>query len=466
VRGSRARGGGFACALLLALAACTGGGGSSSATSSADPPSSPSPSAGAAPWPGYHADQARTGAVGGPSPDGVRRAWAADLGGAVRGQPLVLADRVVAATETNRVVALDPASGRVLWSTSLGRPLTGTVAAVGCGNIDPLGVTGTPAFDPATGIVYVVAEVSDGSRGVHHQLVGLDAGTGARRFSAAVDPPLPSGERALQLLQRPGLALANGRAYVAYGGHIGDCGRYHGWLVGASTTDPSDQVAFEVAPDGEGGAIWQSGGAPAVDGEGNVYVTTGNSNPFPGDTDPGRWAESVVKLSPALRPLASFKDRAAGGDEDLSTGNPVLLPGGTVFSVGKTGIGYLLDAGDLHRVAAIDGVCGSDPDGGPAYDRATGRLFVPCRGGGLQVVDVAGRTLGPRLSGADSAPIVVGTAVWALDTGGGRLTAFGAASGDRRQSVDVGADVPVFASPSFGLGTLFVGTAEGVSAFR
>jgi hypothetical protein len=173
-----------------------------------------------------------------------------------------------------------------------------------------------------------------------------------------------------------------------------------------------------------------------------------------------------VKLSPALRPLASFKDRAAGGDEDLSTGNPVLLPGGTVFSVGKTGIGYLLDAGDLHRVAAIDGVCGSDPDGGPAYDRATGRLFVPCRGGGLQVVDVAGRTLGPRLSGADSAPIVVGTAVWALDTGGGRLTAFGAASGDRRQSVDVGADVPVFASPSFGLGTLFVGTAEGVSAFR
>jgi outer membrane protein assembly factor BamB len=458
------------CALLtLVLSACSGGGAPPSATTPGDPTSTaagPTSTGGLAPWPGYHADQARTGAVGGPSPGAVRRAWTANLGGAVRGQPLVLADRVVAATETDRVVALDPASGRVLWSVSLGRPLTGVADAVGCGNIDPLGVTGTPVYDPATGTVYAVAEVADGDRAIHHQLVGLDAATGGQRFSAAVDPPLPPGESPLQLLQRPGLALANGRVYVAYGGHLGDCGHYHGWVVGASTVNPSDQVAFQVAPDGEGGAIWQSGGAPAVDADGNVYVSTGNSTPFPGDTDPGQWAESVVKLSPSLQPLASFKDRAAGGDEDLSTGNPVLLPDGTVFAVGKTDVGYLLDGGDLHQVAAIPGVCGSDPDGGPAYDRATGRVFVPCRGGGIQVVDVAGRTLGPRLPGADSAPVVVGSTVWALDSGGGGLTAFDAASGDRRQSVDVGADVPVFASPSFGLGTLFVGTADGVTAFR
>jgi hypothetical protein len=173
-----------------------------------------------------------------------------------------------------------------------------------------------------------------------------------------------------------------------------------------------------------------------------------------------------VKLSPELRPLAAFKDRAAGGDEDLSTGNPVLLPDGTVFSVGKTNTAYLLRQDDLTQVAAVDGVCGSDPDGGPAYDRARQRVLVPCRGGGLQVVDLAGRTTGPRWAGADSAPVLVGDTVWAVDARDDALAAFDAATGQRRQSLDVGADVPVFTSPTVALGLVLVATADGVTAFR
>jgi polyvinyl alcohol dehydrogenase (cytochrome) len=376
--------------------------------------------------------------------------------------------RIIAATETNRVVALDPDTGRVLWSASLGPPLRDVGSVVGCGNIDPVGITSTPVVDPATGTVFVVGEVSDGDGSVHHQLVGLDVATGAVRLSVVVDPPLPSGEKPLFLLQRASLALGNGRVYVPFGGHFGDCGTYHGWVVGADVTDSSRQVSFEVATDGEGGAIWQSGGAPALDAEGNLYVSTGNANPFPSGhgPDPRQYAESVVKLSPALRPLAAFKDPAATGDEDLSTGNPVLLPDGTLFAVGKTDVGFVLDQGDLTRVATIPGICGSDPDGGPAYDRATGRIFVPCRSGGIQVVELKNHTLGPLLTGADSAPIVVGTDVWALDSRRDTLTEFDAASGRIEQSVAVDADVPVFASPSTGLGLLLVGTTEGVTAFR
>jgi outer membrane protein assembly factor BamB len=418
-------------------------------------------------WLTYHADRARTGAVAGRSPGTVRRAWAASLGGAVRGQPLVARGRVVAATETNLVVALDPATGRVLWSVSLGPPLTGVAAAVGCGNIDPLGITSTPVVDPATGTVFVVGTVADGPRSVHHQLVGLDLATGKVRVSAAVDPPLPPWESPLQLLQRASLAFAAGRVYVPYGGHAGDCGHYHGWLVGALATDPTRQVSFEVAAGAEGGAIWQSGGAPAVDAQGNVYVSTGNSNPFPeAGPDPGRYSESVVKLDPGLRPVAAFQDPAAGGDSDFGTGNPVLLPDGTLFAVGKTDVGLVLSQRDLGPVATIPGVCGSDPDGGPAYDPATGRVFVPCRGGGIQVVDARSHTLGPRWAGADSAPIVVGGDVWAADSRTGTLTAFEAASGRVGQVVDVGADLPVFTSPSTGAGLLLVGTADGVTAFR
>jgi outer membrane protein assembly factor BamB len=379
----------------------------------------------------------------------------------------VAAGRIIAATETDRVVALDPGTGRVLWSTSLGRPLTDVAATAGCGNIDPLGVTSTGVVDPATGTVYVVGEISDGHGGVRHRLAGLDLATGRVRVSADVDPPLPRGESPLHLLQRASLALGNGRVYVPYGGNLGDCGTYSGWVVGADLSDPSRQVSFRVATNGEGGAIWQGGGAPALDADGNLYVATGNANPFPaGAPDPVRYAESVVKLSPDLRVLASFKDTEAGGDEDLSTGNPVLLPDGELFTVGKTDIGFVLRRSDLHRVAEVRGVCGSDPAGGPAYDPATDRVFVSCRGGGIQVVELSGHRLGRRLAGADSAPVVLGGTVWALDSGADRLVAFDAASGARRQSVPVGADVPVFASPSAALGLLLVGTSDGVTAFR
>jgi len=453
-----------AAVVALVLAGCTAGSPAADPSPSSSSGSSTAPTAGD--WLGYHADQARTGAVDGPSPTGVQVAWAADLGGAVRGQPLVAGGRVFAATETDRVVALDPADGKVVWSTTLGTPLTDVADTVGCGNIDPLGVTSTPVVDTASSTLWVVGEVSEGDD-VHHRLFGLDLGTGTVRVQADVDPPLPPGQTPLHLLQRASLALGNGRVYVAYGGHLGDCGHYHGWVVGAQTSDPTQQVSFQVAPDGEGGAIWQSGGAPAIDAAGNVYVSTGNANPFPSEEpDPLRFAESVVKLSPDLQPLADFKDPTAGGDEDLSTGNPVLLPDGRVFAVGKTDTAFFLDGDDLHQVAAVPGVCDSDPDGGPAFDPATDRVFVPCRGGGLQVVELDGPALGPRLDGADSAPVVVGGTVWAVDVQESRLAAFDAASGRRVESVDVGTDVPVFVSPSFGAGLLLVATTDGVTAFR
>jgi hypothetical protein len=93
-------------------------------------------------------------------------------------------------------------------------------------------------------------------------------------------------------------------------------------------------------------------------------------------------------------------------------------------------------------------------------------MFVPCRGGGLQVVDLADGTAGPRLAGADSAPIVVGGTVWAVDSQLAALSAFDAGTGRRLQTVAVGTAVPVFTSPSAGAGLLLVGTTTGVTAFR
>jgi polyvinyl alcohol dehydrogenase (cytochrome) len=395
------------------------------------------------------------------------KAWSANLGGVVHGQPVVADGRIFVATEGNRVVALDPRTGQVLWSVSLGAPLTNVGSVAGCGDIDPLGITSTPVVDTASGTVYVVGEISTGGGAVHHQLEGLNVATGAVTVSDTVDPPLPAGERAVNLLQRTSLALANGRVYVGYGGNDGDCGSYHGWLVAVNETGAPHLLSFEVAADGQGGAIWESGGAPAVDAAGDIYVTTGNANPDPprGGPDPKQYTESVVKLSPTLAPIASFKDTVAGGDEDLATGNPVLLPDGNLFAIGKTDIGYVLSQATLRQVAAIKGICGSDPDGGPAYDAATNRIFVPCKGGGIQTVDLANNTVGAKLAGANGAPILIGDDLWAVQYPAGTLIEDNATTGARLQTLQVGSTVANFTSPSAALGLILVATNTGITAF-
>jgi DNA-binding beta-propeller fold protein YncE len=156
----------------------------------------------------------------------------------------------------------------------------------------------------------------------------------------------------------------------------------------------------------------------------------------------------------------------AGGDEDLATGNPVLLPHGRVFAVGKTDVAYVLKQSDLSLVAAIHGVCGSDPDGGPAFDQATDRIYVPCRDGGIQEVDLATNSLGPKFPGGNSAPILLGTKLWAAEYPDGTLTEFDTTTRSVIQSLRVGASLPNFASPSSAFGMLFLGTLQGVTAFK
>ena len=86
--------------------------------------------------------------------------------------------------------------------------------------------------------------------------------------------------------QRSGLALVNGVVYVGWASHEDDQ-PYYGWLVGYSASNLSQLYVFNAVPNntsapysgyaGEGG-IWMSGGAPAADANGNLYLITGNGS--------------------------------------------------------------------------------------------------------------------------------------------------------------------------------------------
>src|SRR5215468_6028837 len=113
----------------------------------------------AAAWPTYGRDAARSGvAAGVAAPGPLTASWRVRLDGAVYGQPLLVGNLVIAATENDSVYGLDQATGRVIWRTHVGTPVP--LASLPCGNIDPLGITGTPVYDQASGLVYAVAETS------------------------------------------------------------------------------------------------------------------------------------------------------------------------------------------------------------------------------------------------------------------------------------------------------------------
>ena len=91
----------------------------------------------------FGGDTAKSGVAPGlPAAGQLSVAWRAGLDGAVYGQPLVVGQLVIAATENDSLYGLDRATGHVAWRTHLGSPVP--LSDLPCGNIDPLGITGPP----------------------------------------------------------------------------------------------------------------------------------------------------------------------------------------------------------------------------------------------------------------------------------------------------------------------------------
>ena len=268
---------------------------------------------------------------------------------------------------------LDSAHGGTSGETAVLSGLPGYLVGGGGGDIQPLvGVTGTPVIDLTTNTVYLVSKSVIASTPTFFQrLHAIDLATGNEKFSGPVDiaatyPGNGDGGTSTTFVaqmqnQRCGLALANGIVYVAWASHE-DTTPYYGWVVGYNASNLSPTYVFNDDPNypsspiigaaGQGG-IWMSGGGPAVDSSGNLYLITGN-----GSFDPttSNYGDSFLQLSGSLNVSQYFtpSDQQTDyqNDNDFGSGGAAVLidlpPNGSnpthlVVGGGKDGTLYVLN---------------------------------------------------------------------------------------------------------------------------
>jgi hypothetical protein len=313
---------------------------------------------------------------------------------------------VFAATEHDSVFAFDAddaSESKPLWKVSVGTstPMPspnlsvewacGSVPCCGGFGLRESGITATPAIDPTTSTLYVVALDVDSTHTtpggqcldvakcllttcaaptVTYKLHALDLATGAEKYGGPVvieGTVAGSGansvggkvsfDAGLELI-RPSLLVANGNVYIATGSYA-DVGPYHGWIFAYGETTLKQVGVFTDTPNGKLGGVWQSGRSLLADGSGSVYVVTGNGT-FDANHGGDDYGDSVIKLSADLSQVEDYFSQQLSDfqgtnyltkwDGDLGSSGATLIPGTSLLlASGKMGIGLVLDTQHLGR---------------------------------------------------------------------------------------------------------------------
>jgi fibronectin type 3 domain-containing protein len=445
-------------------------------------------------------------------------------------------------------------------------------SAVGSGDISPeIGITATPVIDPTTGTIFVENKTQEAAPdGTHfeHHLYAINIGSGAiankTLIADSIGDTVVSGPSvagtgagsnggvvkfdALRQLDRPALTLVNGNIYMAYASH-GDNGPYHGWVLGYSEANLALTAVFNANPNGSDDGIWQSGGALAyetVNGNTFLYFETGNGtfdttltpSPFNSSLmipNKGDFGDSFVKVEiDGSTPASGSLDVAnnlngwgmhvadyftpmnegnlSGGDTDLGSGAPLLLPSSAgsaahpnlMVGAGKEGRIYLIDRnnmGGYHGNAGGNGTSGTD---NVVQETAPGAIngsldtptffngalyFVGAYGGPARTFTVANAVLsgGSVTNSSDNYPFPGSTAMISTNPNGGnaivwdiagpgasQLRAYDASQGysaeiytsaQAANNRDSLGSAVKFTVPTVADGEVFVGTSNSVVAY-
>ena len=198
--------------------------------------------------------------------------------------------------------------------------------------------------------------------------------------------------------QRTGLALdpVSNAVYIGFG----DCS--HGWLLAYDKTTLAQTAVLDDTNQADGGGLWSSGGAPAIDDTtGDLYFLTGTDSGdqvwITGSTQVG-YNNSFLRLAATdLSVLDSFAPydnyTLAVNDADLAAGGNIILPAsssypyetigggkdGNIFVVNRSNMGGFNDTTNNVIQTVVTG-SGNNPDNNifstPVY--WNGSLYYHC----------------------------------------------------------------------------------------
>ena len=258
---------------------------------------------------------------------------------------------VIVATEHDSVYAYDANTGAALWHVRTLKSGETTSDNRGCSQVTPeIGITSTPViYRPKTGnpIIYVVAMSKDGSGNYHQRLHALDATNGAELGGGPVDISAKypgTGDNSSngyvifdpsQYKERAGLLMLGRTVYLAWASHC-DFRPYTGWIMGYDARTLKQTTVLNLTPNGNEGAIWNSGAGMAADDNGNIFLldangvfdTDLNSKGFPNDGDYGNaFLHLTTKGRLVVADYFEMDNEAQENstDTDLGSGGALLI---------------------------------------------------------------------------------------------------------------------------------------------
>jgi outer membrane protein assembly factor BamB len=355
-----------------------------------------------------------------------------ELDGTADSSPIFLHDVVIGGarhdaffvtTTYGKTVAVDAATGRVLWRYVP----PGYASWAGSYRI----TTATPVADPNRRFLYAA--------GPDGRIRKLAVADGRQVWSTAITL-LPQREKSAASLN-----FSRGLVIATTGGYVGDAPPYQGHVVtlrpasgsivhvwNSLCSDRHRLIQPSTCPASDS-AIWGRAGAVVVPGSGRLLVATGNA-PWNGRTN---WGDSALELSAnASRLLQNWtprnQDELNRTDADLGSTSPAYLGGGLALQGGKDGKLRLLRLSRLNGTARAGARTGGElqtvPTPGstnlftaPAVWRHAGTtwVFVADNAGTAAFRVGHGRLQGVWARGsAGTSPVVAGGLLYVYDPGG------------------------------------------------
>lgn len=347
-------------------------------------------------------------------------------------------DAFFVTTTYGRTLAIDAASGAILWRYTP----PGYDTWAGSAQI----TNATPAADPDRRFIYAASP--DG------RIQKLAVADGHPVWSTAITR-LPAREKIAS-----SLGVYHGRVIATTGGYIGDAPPYQGHVVlldartgrvlgvwNSLCSDRREIMDPSSCPQ-SGSAIWGRAGAVIDSSTGDLFLATGNGR-WDGRTN---WGDAVIELdSAAERMLGNYTpantDELDARDADVGSTSPALLGGGYVAQGGKDHVMRLLDASVMrgagpHRGGELQTV--PMPSRrmftAPAVWRDTSGtwLFAADDGGTVALKFDGGRLQDVwRNDNAGTSPVLSGGLLYVYDPGGA-LNVYDPGSGRRITRLECG----------------------------